>query len=225
MIDALLIHSPLVGPLTLRPLATALAARGITATVPDLRDALTAPRPQWQRFLDLACSAATGRHPDLIVGHSGAGVLLPLLADRVSAGFVVFVDAVVPADRTAHEATAEFIGFIDSLPREGDLLPPWHTWWGGETMQRLVPERALRERIAADTPCVPRSFYDDPVPLPAGWTSRRGCCYLQLSPGYDEDRARAAAYGWPTARLDGQHLDVAVRPDDVAGALLALIAQ
>jgi hypothetical protein len=61
------------------------------------------------------------------------------------------------------------------------------------------------------------------VPLPAGWMTRPGCCFLQLSPSYDDDRARAEGYGWPTAQMDGQHLDVAVQPAAVGEALTDLI--
>ena len=159
----------------------------------------------------------------MIIGHSGAGVLLPLLAERLQPQVVAYVDAVVPADADIYEASREFLEFVDSLPRTGALLPPWTTWWGEDAMMRLVPYGDLRDRIAADTPCVPRSLYDDPVPLPSGWSSRRGCCYLQLSPAYDSDRERAQAYGWLTAQLHGQHLDVAARPSEVAPALLGLI--
>jgi hypothetical protein len=85
-------------------------------------------------------------------------------------------------------------------------------------MSTVIPDQELRERIAADTPRVPRSFYDNPVPIPLGWMRRRGQCFLQLSPAYDDDRARAEAYGWPTDRID-----VAVTPDVVADALIDLI--
>ncbi len=220
-IKALLIHSPLVGPSTLAPLGNELRARGFDVVVPDLRPALRVPGPHWRSILDLAC--AQGDSFEVLVGHSGAGVLLPSLADRLAPGVVAFVDAVVPADGPSHHPSHRFIEFIDTLPRNGPLLPPWHEWWDDDVMADLVPDAELRERIAADTPSVPRSFYDDHVPLPAGWMTGWGCCYLQLSPPYDDDCARADTYGWPTTRLDGRHLDVAVKPAEVASALDELI--
>ena len=46
--------------------------------------------------------------------------------------------------------------------------------------------------------------------------------YLHLSPAYDADAAEAAARGWPVRSIPGQHLDLATRPDMVAGEILAL---
>jgi hypothetical protein len=41
-------------------------------------------------------ASAPGPHP-VVVGHSGAGVLLPLVSAALDARAVVFVDALVPA--------------------------------------------------------------------------------------------------------------------------------
>lgn len=170
-----MIHSPLVGPLTLSPLAEEFRDRGLDVD-----------------------------------------------ADRVQADVVAYVDAVVPGEGPFYEASEEFIAFVDSLPTAGSLLPPWPTWWGGEAIARLLPDQELRQRIVADTPSAPRSLYDDPVPLPVGWMTRRGCCFLQLSPAYADDRARAEGYGWITVERNGQHLDVAARPQDVGPTLIDL---
>lgn len=216
-----MIHSPLVGPLTLAPLATEVRDRGFEVVLPDLRSALTRPRPQWSAILDLVAAAADSA--EVLVAHSGAGVLMPLLAERLDPRVIAFVDAVVPGEGPWYEASREFIDFVDSLPQDGPLLPPWHEWWGAEAIAKLIPDEEMRGRIAADTPRVPRSFYDDAVPLPTGWTTRGGCCFLQLSPAYNDDRARAEGYGWPTAQMDGQHLDVTVKPDAIGAILTNLI--
>jgi hypothetical protein len=220
-IEVLMIHSPLVGPLTLAPLAAELRDRGCEVVLPDLRPALTAPRPQWEAIIDLICASVDSA--EALVAHSGAGVLMPLVAEQLAPQITAFVDAVVPGDGAWYEASAAFVDFLESLPRDGALLPPWHEWWGAEAIGKLIPDDEMRRRIAADTPRVPRSFYDDPVPLPAGWTTRGGCCFLQLSPAYNDDRARAKEYGWPTAQMKGQHLDVAVRPGAIGDALTDLI--
>jgi hypothetical protein len=223
-IEVLMIHSPLVGPQTLVPLAAALRERRrrLEVRVPDLRGALASPRPQWRTIVDQAVSGSSGS-TDVLIGHSGAGALLPVLAEQLGPTVVAFVDAIVPGVAHEHSASAAFVDFLDSLPHDGSLLPPWHTWWPDEVLRRVVPDDDLRRRIAADTPRVPRAFYDDRVALPAGWNKRHGCCYLQLSAAYDADRAQAEDYQWPTMHLDGQHLDVAVEPDKVAGALIDLI--
>lgn len=221
IIEALLVHSPLVGPTTLVPLARELRRHGWTVAVPDLRGALREPPPQWHAIVELA-TRGQGR-PDLVVGHSGAGVVLPIIAEVLDPAFVAFVDAVVPHGDT-YEASSEFVQFIDTLDTDGPLLPPWHRWWGHEVMAALVPDATLREQIARDTPRVPRSFYDDAVHLPSQWCDRTGCVMLQLSGGYDEFRVRAERLGWPTGLIDGRHLDVATRPNLVCEHLLELIA-
>jgi hypothetical protein len=223
VIKMLMIHSPLVGPLTLAPLAAELRDRGFDVAVPDLRSALTQTRPVWRAIIDLALVAAEENAVDVIVGHSGAGVLLPLLAERLDPAVVVYVDAVVPGSGAIYEPTREFLDFIDSLPRNDELLPPWHSWWGEETMIRLIPDQELRAHVITETPSVPRSLYDDPVPLPSGWATRAGCCYLQISPAYQNDLARSRTYGWPIAHINGQHLDVTAKPNEVAPPLIDLI--
>jgi hypothetical protein len=222
-INVLMIHSPLVGPLTLTPLAADLRHRGFEVVVPDLRSALTEPRPQWEAIVNLICSTADSI--DVLVAHSGAGVLMPLIAERLNPRVTAFVDAVVPGDGPWYQASSAFVDFLASLQQDGPLLPPWHQWWGADAMSKLIPDEEARKQIAADTPRVPRSFYDDPVPLPSGWKTRSGCCFLQLSPAYDDDRARAEGYGWPLARMDGRHLDVAVKPAAVGAVLTDLMAR
>jgi hypothetical protein len=216
-----LIHSPLVGPLTVQPLADELRRRGWTAITPDLRPALAGPRPLWRSFVDAACAATV--RADVIIGHSGAGVMLPSIAEHLRPARVVFVDAVVPGVGASYAPSERFAEFIASLA-DGPLLPPWHEWWGPETMAALVPDGALRQRLADDTPRVPRSFYADAVDLPARWPRGDGWRYVQLSPAYDEDCALARSFGWPTDRLDGHHLDLVTRPAEVCDSIIGLIA-
>jgi len=115
VIDVLLIHSPLVGPLTLARLGAELNDRGFDVVVPDLRPALVMPRPQWRAIVDLAAAAVDTA--DVIVVHYGAGVLAPLLAEQLDPNIVAFVDALVPGTGTSHEPSRAFIDFIDALPR------------------------------------------------------------------------------------------------------------
>lgn len=73
----LLVHSPLVGPVTWRWVADELRACGHDCTVPDLRRAGVSGEP-----LALVRAAvdpgSTG--PTVVVGHSGAGFFLPSVA-------------------------------------------------------------------------------------------------------------------------------------------------
>ena len=210
-------HSPLVGPTTTRALADALTDRGWTSIAPDLRNSLSSP----QTFATAASRAAAAADVDVIVGHSGAGAVLPVIADDVNAAVIVFVDAVVPEATTTFQTSDGLLALVDELAAVDGLLPPWHEWWPPEILARLVPDDGLRATVAAENPRLSRAFYDEPVTLPELWWERPAG-FLQLSPAYDEERARAEQWAWPTCRFDGQHLDLLTRPDDVADAVVHL---
>jgi len=127
----------------------------------------------------------------------------------------VFVDALVPGPTSPLRPSGPFIELVDALPVADGRLPPWNEWWPPEVMVELVPDDELRRRLTAELPRVSRSFYDEPVAVPDRWFERPNA-YLQLSPAYDDDHDRAAAWGWPTRRLDGRHLDLCVHPGRVA---------
>jgi hypothetical protein len=212
---ALVLHSPLVGPSSVRRLAAALERRGWAITVPDLRGHLGSP----QAFL--AAAAASTPTTEVVVGHSGAGAFLPVVAARTSAAVTVFVDAVLPDDAPVFVPSRRFEELIDTIPTDGGLMAPWHTWWPAGALAGLVPDDALRAELVAETPRVPRSFYAEPVPLPPRWWTHPAAS-LQLSDAYDEERRRAEAWGWPTRPGRGGHLDLLTHPDAIADVVIAL---
>ena len=221
----LLVHPPLLGPAVWGPCAAELAAAGHRVTVPDLRAACDPPAGWPRRAADTAAADAVAAGitgPVTLAGHSGAGVLLPLVADLIDdVTAVVFVDALVPAADGPTEPSGRFRAFLDELPVTGGLLPRWSDWWGPGALAELVPDAGLRARIEAEQPRLARAFYAEAVPVPASWPPAR-VGYLQLSPAYDADAAEAAARGWPVRSLPGRHLDLATRPAEVAAEILAL---
>jgi pimeloyl-ACP methyl ester carboxylesterase len=94
-----LIHSPLVGPASWLAVADEFARRGREAVVPSLLGVPAAPAPQWRHVPEVVRGAtAQTAAPVVLVGHSGAGLLLPVIADAVDvevAG-LVFVDSRLP---------------------------------------------------------------------------------------------------------------------------------
>lgn len=198
------------------PLAAALQALGWMTTVPDLRTAIDSPKHFGQR----AAFEADGT--DVVIGHSGAGPFLPAVAEAANAAAVVFVDAVVPLSGPLSVPSTRLLRLLDTLAVVDGRLPPWHEWWPADLMAELVPDRSIRRRITAEIPRVPRSFYDQAVPVPAQWWTRPAA-YLQLSPAYGEDRARAELWSWPTSQLDGRHLDLCVHPELIAEQVSELV--
>jgi hypothetical protein len=133
----------------------------------------------------------------------------------VGAGWTVFVDAILPGTDEEYLPSGSFTALLDDIETVDGWLAPWHEWWPPEAMVELVPDERVRDAVIAEIRRLPRSFYDEPVPVPASWWTRPAG-YLQLSPAYDGERARADAWGWPTANLRGAHLDLVLDPDTVA---------
>jgi hypothetical protein len=215
MVDWLLIHPPLLGPAVLAPLAAELRRCGATVALPDLRAAV-AEAPGWpQRWLSAAATGPVAA----VLGFSGAGVTLPAVAAGVSARRVVWVDALMPSRSGVTVADDDIRVLIAGLIRNGRIAD-WTTWWGPAALEELVPDPELRAAIAADGHELPADFHDVAVPVPDTWPEG-GAEYVQLSPAYDDAAAEARARGWPVAGgPGGSHLDIAVRPAEVA-ALLA----
>ncbi|MFM2077303.1 MAG: hypothetical protein RJA49_1193 [Actinomycetota bacterium] len=200
----------------MRPLAEALSRRGWSPVVPDLRAAASTPAA--------FCAAAASEAPrvDVVLGHSGAGFVLPALAALVGAGRTVFIDAVLPDETTHFVPSNVFLAFVDSLPIEDGLLPPWHRWWPADTIVGLLPDEGTRSAVTDEIPSVPRAFYDAGMELPERWWTTSSA-YLQLSPAYDDEMEHARRLGWPTIERSGRHLDLVVVADEVAVDVLNLL--
>lgn len=207
-----LVHSPLVGPATWRWVAETLARRGHRVTVPA-----ASPATGWEDFAD-SVAAQIGNH-SVLVGHSGAGPLLPQIAARATADALVFVDAGVPPEvGTADLMPPEMLADLRATASDG-VLPPWSDWYGEDVMAELIPDRDRRGIVTAELPRLPLRFFEEPVPVPLGWAATR-CGYIQLSEAYAEDAARAAGQGWPVIERQGAHLDIVTRPVEIADAIL-----
>src|ERR687892_377838 len=76
----------------------------------------------------------------ILVGHSGAGFVLPFVAERLGARVagVVFVDAGLPPCEGEAAPGAGVIDQLRALAVDG-MLPRWSTWWDEGTMEALVP--------------------------------------------------------------------------------------
>jgi hypothetical protein len=222
MASFLLVHAPLLGPGSWRRCAEVLRAAGHDVLVPDLRAHTSAAAGWFARVADACGQAARERAEVVVVGHSGAGVVLPLIASRCATAAVVFVDAIPPAESGETVPSARIRSFVAALPHDGGRLPPWSTWWGEQALADLLPDVELRAALAADEPRLPTDFYDYAVPVPTGWPPPT-VAYVQLSPAYHDDAAEAQRRGWTVRRVAGAHLDLLARPDLVAEAVLTSV--
>jgi hypothetical protein len=219
-----LVHSPLVGPGTWSRVAKELSERDHHTVVPSLVDGATTG--SWRVCVDAVAAQAQTFEAPVLVGHSGAGPLLPLIADglKIKPAQLVFVDAPLPpsSGETAL-VPAEFKERLRALTHDDGMLPKWSEWFGPDAMRALIPDDELRAAIVDELPRVPLSYFDAFVAMPDAWTVRRAA-YILLSDIYREDAAEAAARGWPVIQLPGAHLDIVTRPTEIADALVELTA-
>jgi pimeloyl-ACP methyl ester carboxylesterase len=219
-----LVHSPFLGPASLRPLAGAL---GPSAVLLDLRPSVVAS-PVHQMLVGMfadALSDAEVAGPLTLVGHSGAGPLLPAFADTIEdsvAGLIV-VDAGLPTPGRSWRDTVptELYTGLRDRSRDG-LLPHWHQWFPGDPLTTLVTDPVLRAEIADQAPEVPLAFLKEARP-DVEWTGPAG--YVLLSEAYQPDFEEARSLGWPVARLRSHHLAPATDPDSVAEAILSVLGK
>ena len=225
-----LVHSPLVGPLTWSLVSEQLRERGADAVAPSLLGVERDDDPHWRRHVAAVASALRDvslDRPVVLVAHSGAGPLLPAIGQGIGqpvAGYV-FVDAGLPgrdgqsrlelfdpsdAERFGKAAVA---GMIPSSWRDEELL-------------RVigVEDASLRQRFIAEVPDVPLSVYEELLPVSPDWPDAP-CGYLQFSAPYEPDAHEAAKRGWAFRALPGGHFRMLVDPRGVADALLDLVGE
>jgi hypothetical protein len=242
-----LVHSPVVGPSTWRPVAAHLAGLGHDVAVPSLLAVGDADPPFWPRVVSavadqLAGAAATagpagtGRpgqgppgpdQPLVLVAHSNAGNFVPVIRRALAPPVLcsVFADATVPGRRgTIATADEDFQEFLRGMTEPDGRLPKWTDWWPGEDLTAMFPDARTRDLVVSELPRLPFAYYSEQVPVPAGWDDHP-CAYLHFSAGYDGEAEKAAARGWPVRTLPGEHLHQLVDPAGVATALADFAAQ
>jgi hypothetical protein len=211
-----LIHSPLVGPTTWAWVANELGKYGHHVIVPSLLRAATSG--SWEACVDAVVAAAAPGVPHVLVGHSGAGPLLPVIANQLNPARLLFVDASLPpTDGDSALAPEQFLGALSGLAQDG-LLPPWSEWFEPGTMERLIPDSVRRDAVVAELPRLPLSYFQARVPMPDGWATAPSA-YVLLSEAYRHEAVQAAARGWPVIEILGSHLDVVSQPLPLAAAL------
>jgi hypothetical protein len=220
-----LLHSPLLGPMTWQAVAGDLARRGHAAVAPAWPPLSGIAGGFYGALADGAAALAPSADKLLLVAHSGAGALVPSLADRLGgrvAG-VIFADAILPHPGRSwfDTAPAEMRERLRAGARMGEL-PAWDEWWPPGALERLLPDPGVRQALVAELEPLPLAYFEEkapaaPLPAPAA--------YLQLSGAYDDESQVAARSGWPLVRLPLHHLAMLTHPEAVATALESLAAR
>lgn len=233
-----LVHSPSVGPSTWHPVAERLAAAGYDTRVPSLLDVCSGPPPYWPEVVaavreDLTTVPAD--RPLVLVVHSNAGLFLPVIrsglvgveldgADSRARRPVVasvFVDAALPArEGPTPVAPPDLLEFLHGKTVNG-ILPRWTDWWDEADIAPMFPDPASRRTVVDEQPRLPLAYYEQRIPVPAGWDDHP-CAYLLFGPPYEAEAAEAKGRGWRTAHLPGEHLHQIVDPEATTRHLVEL---
>ncbi|GAC1436918.1 MAG: hypothetical protein NVSMB65_11020 [Chloroflexota bacterium] len=221
----MLVHSPLTGPLVWEPVAAALRRRGQAAVVPPLPTLAPGSAPYWQRHAEAVAGALDVKAAGaalLLVGHSGAGPLLPAIGQhlrgRVAA--YLFVDAGLPlAGRSRLQEIEQDVQDLGPVLRrhleDGGVFPTWSE----EDLRGVVADDGMRAALVAGLRPHPLAFFTEAIPQPAGWPDAP-CAYVQLSAAYARAGEDARRRGWPYRMVEGGHFHMLVDPGAVSEALL-----
>jgi pimeloyl-ACP methyl ester carboxylesterase len=225
-----LIHSPLVGPLTWRLVAEQLRQRGADVLVPLLRDSTGTKEPFWKQHAE-SVAAALAQLPEntpvTLVAHSGAGPLLPAIRAALTQPVraYVFVDAGIP------HAGATRLDLMRSEDPEwaeqfqGELEHGGHfPTWSFDDLQEVLPEESLRRQMIAELRPRGLDFFTEPIPVFDGWPDAP-CIYIQFSPTYEKPAAQARQMGWLAYRLDAGHFHMLVDAQFVTDLIVRFTAK
>jgi hypothetical protein len=215
-----LIHSPLVGPLTWSLVANQIRQRGLKALVPSLQDSANSKEPYWKQHAESVSQGLAHLPCDTfltLVAHSGAGPLLPairqLLVNPIRA--YIFVDAGIPRNSASRldlmksEDPAWANDFQKELER-GERFPAWSF----DDLQEVIPDEAARRQMVSELRPRGLDFFTEPIPVFEGWPDAP-CVYIQFSAAYKQPAAQARQAGWTTCRLDAGHFHMLVKPVEV----------
>jgi len=221
----LFVHSPVVGPATWLATADVLRGKGFRCLIPDLTS-VTASGPPYYSKLATAATAAVDDDSLVLIGHSAAGPLLPVIADAVSSRTVaaVFADAHLP-----HPGRSWFdmapVPLREQLLDMADAgrLPPWNEWFHANAIEELVPDANVRRQFLAEVPRLPLAYFLERAPVTRNWNTLR-CAYLRFSAVYDDTADEAQRLGWWVARRDWDHLRMLSAPESVADLIASAVS-
>ena len=220
-----LIHSPLVGPLTWSLVAGEMSQRGWDVRVPILVDSPASKEPYWKQHAEsvsLALSDIPKSSFVTLVAHSGAGPLLPVIRKTIAnpVNAYVFVDAGIPKDGASRLdlMRSEDPEWAKQFQRElerGERFPTWSF----DDLQEVIPDETLRRQMVPEIRPRSLDFFTEPIPIFDGWPDAP-CIYIQFSAPYERPTAQARQAGWQVHTLEAGHFHMLVDATTVTDLII-----
>jgi hypothetical protein len=220
-----LIHSPLVGPLTWKLVADEMRQRRIDAAIPTLVDLPDSEKPYWKQHAESVAQALVQIPKDMLitlVAHSGAGPLLPVIRESLAnpVDAYVFVDAGIPhANATRLDLMksedSEWAKQFKEYLEDGGYFPDWSI----DDLQEIIPDESLCKQMVAEIHPRALDFFTEPIPVFDGWPDFP-CVYILFSEPYKRAEIEARQAGWQTYELDAGHFHMLVDPKAVTDLIV-----
>ncbi len=220
-----LIHSPLVGPLTWRLVADEMQKRRIDVIVPTLIDSPGIGKPFWKQHAESVSQALANIPKDAfvtLVAHSGAGPLLPATGEALPnpVNAYIFADAGLPRDGATRldliqseesDWAKQFQEYLES----GGRFPNWSF----DDLQEIIPDESLRKQMVEEINPRALDFFTEPIPVFEGWPDAP-CIYVLFSEPYKRAAVEARGLGWPTYELEAGHFHMLVNAKAVTDLIV-----
>ena len=223
-----LVHSPLVGPLTWKLVADEMRRRNVEIIVPTLVDSPDSKEPYWKQHAESVARALAEIDQDTrvtLVAHSGTGPLLPAI--RVSlpnpVQAYVFVDAGLPAPVATRldlmkSEDSEWANQFQEYLEAGGQFPNWSV----DDLRKIIPDDSLRTQMVAEIQLRALDFFNEPMPVFDGWPDAP-CVYILFSEPYKRAEIVARQAGWQTHKLEAGHFHMLVDPKAVTDLILEAV--
>jgi Alpha/beta hydrolase family len=220
-----LIHSPLVGPLTWKLVADKMQQKDREVLVPTLIDSPDSEKPYWKQHAESvsqALSQISKEIPVTLVAHSGAGLLLPAIRAELAnpVNVYVFIDAGIPRDGATRldlmkSEDSNWAKQFQEYLENGGRFPNW----SGEDLREILPGETLRNQLVAELNPRALNFFTEPIPVFEGWPDAP-CVYILFSEPYKGAALQARQSGWQTYELESGHFHMLVDPKAVTDLLI-----
>ena len=225
-----LIHSPLVGPLTWSLVAEQMRPKGIDVLIPTLVDSPDSNEPFWKQHAESISQALRQIPKDsfvTLIAHSGAGPLLPAIRESLEnpVKAYVFVDAGLPQDGATRldlmeSEDSDWAKQFQEYLKSGGHFPNWSF----DDLQEVIPNESLRRQIVAEIHPRGLDFFREPIPVFKGWPDA-ACVYVLFSEPYKRAAIQARGLGWSTYELEAGHFHMLVNPEDVTDLIFRAVSE